>query len=70
MQQFMQMRQGLAVLLALYAIIALFQDRKFSVFIVFSGLAMLMHQVSIALVTLSFYFILFLIKLKSVKEIF
>lgn len=70
MQQFMQMRQGLAVLLALYAIIALFQDRKFSTFIIFSGLAMMMHQVSIALISLSFLFYVFFNKIEISKRNF
>lgn len=59
MQQFMQMRQGLSVLLALYASILLINDSKKLNFLVFSLLALSMHQVSFALVIVAIVFYLF-----------
>lgn len=53
MQQFMQMRQGLSVLLALYASILLINDSKKISFIFFSLLALSMHQVSFVLILIS-----------------
>lgn len=59
MQQFMQMRQGLSVLLALYASIILISDSRKFLFLLFSLFALSMHQVSFVVVLFSFIYYLF-----------
>lgn len=62
MQQFMQMRQGLAIPLALFALTILIKSNKISlVFILLVCLAISFHQTAIAVILLG-YFFYFIIK--------